>query len=116
MEDGFGDDVRLVDRRRGDRLNAQLDTRLVKERCVYRRRHHLGDADGQLLTSELHAQGLEEAVDAVFGGAVGALERDRTLGAHRGDVDQRPSTFALYVRSEERRVGKECRSRWSPYH
>ncbi len=22
----------------------------------------------------------------------------------------------LYVRSEERRVGKECRSRWSPYH
>ena len=22
----------------------------------------------------------------------------------------------LYDRSEERRVGKECRSRWSPYH
>src|SRR5258708_28387541 len=22
----------------------------------------------------------------------------------------------LWVRSEERRVGKECRSRWSPYH
>ena len=22
----------------------------------------------------------------------------------------------LIVRSEERRVGKECRSRWSPYH
>ena len=22
----------------------------------------------------------------------------------------------LYGRSEERRVGKECRSRWSPYH
>ena len=22
----------------------------------------------------------------------------------------------LVVRSEERRVGKECRSRWSPYH
>src|SRR3712207_9285526 len=21
-----------------------------------------------------------------------------------------------YMRSEERRVGKECRSRWSPYH
>ena len=26
------------------------------------------------------------------------------------DVDIKP------VRSEERRVGKECRSRWSPYH
>ena len=25
--------------------------------------------------------------------------------------------FAIYIaRSEERRVGKECRSRWSPYH
>ena len=23
---------------------------------------------------------------------------------------------ALFERSEERRVGKECRSRWSPYH
>ena len=23
---------------------------------------------------------------------------------------------ALQLRSEERRVGKECRSRWSPYH
>ena len=22
----------------------------------------------------------------------------------------------MYMRSEERRVGKECRSRWSPYH
>ena len=26
------------------------------------------------------------------------------------------SNFAGQVRSEERRVGKECRSRWSPYH
>src|SRR5688572_32876451 len=25
-------------------------------------------------------------------------------------------TKAARVRSEERRVGKECRSRWSPYH
>src|SRR2546427_11315502 len=24
--------------------------------------------------------------------------------------------FPLPLRSEERRVGKECRSRWSPYH
>ena len=23
---------------------------------------------------------------------------------------------AVKIRSEERRVGKECRSRWSPYH
>src|SRR5256885_17038365 len=30
-------------------------------------------------------------------------------------IGPRSHTSALY-RSEERRVGKECRSRWSPYH
>ena len=25
-------------------------------------------------------------------------------------------TLPIMFRSEERRVGKECRSRWSPYH
>ena len=24
--------------------------------------------------------------------------------------------YVAFLRSEERRVGKECRSRWSPYH
>src|SRR5256885_5440875 len=27
-----------------------------------------------------------------------------------------PDQALVLVRSEERRVGKECRSRWSPYH
>ena len=27
-----------------------------------------------------------------------------------------PLGLVLLLRSEERRVGKECRSRWSPYH
>src|SRR3989440_5532165 len=27
-----------------------------------------------------------------------------------------PGDGTAFVRSEERRVGKECRSRWSPYH
>src|SRR5690349_22119567 len=30
------------------------------------------------------------------------------------DVYERDHDF--FLRSEERRVGKECRSRWSPYH
>ena len=32
--------------------------------------------------------------------------------------EQMEAAVALYTnnRSEERRVGKECRSRWSPYH
>ena len=26
------------------------------------------------------------------------------------------AVILVFMRSEERRVGKECRSRWSPYH
>ena len=31
-------------------------------------------------------------------------------------VGTREYLFSEQERSEERRVGKECRSRWSPYH
>ena len=30
--------------------------------------------------------------------------------------DSEKRLFDIVLRSEERRVGKECRSRWSPYH
>ena len=39
---------------------------------------------------------------------------------HNGEVDEKYSPELARIRralrSEERRVGKECRSRWSPYH
>ena len=31
-------------------------------------------------------------------------------------LTQEEANLLLSIRSEERRVGKECRSRWSPYH
>src|SRR5436190_15227106 len=34
---------------------------------------------------------------------------------HRNLIAHRPVRCPFYERSEERRVGKECRSRWSPY-
>ena len=45
----------------------------------------------------------------------------RQLGAGRMLILGVQHMFAMFgatvlVRSEERRVGKECRSRWSPYH
>src|SRR6202044_4107154 len=40
----------------------------------------------------------------IFKGEGGMAQRR----AHRSRIDE--------IRSEERRVGKECRSRWSPYH
>src|SRR2546426_4900756 len=41
------------------------------------------------------------------------LLRLRTLDS---DLEGHPTPRLNFVRSEERRVGKECRSRWSPYH
>ena len=32
------------------------------------------------------------------------------------NLNQKLRTVGVWLRSEERRVGKECRSRWSPYH
>src|SRR5438445_10373779 len=41
----------------------------------------------------------------------------RPVSPLQGWVEVRPhETQGVALRSEERRVGKECRSRWSPYH
>ena len=46
---------------------------------------------------------------AIFGGTA--------LGMFVGSMPGLSATMAIAPhRSEERRVGKECRSRWSPYH
>ena len=42
--------------------------------------------------------------------------RSLTLKAQRVYSAGTPLTQFTSMRSEERRVGKECRSRWSPYH
>src|SRR5947209_14291141 len=41
--------------------------------------------------------------------------RERDVGAHVR-MRQRRSALQRFHRSEERRVGKECRSRWAPCH
>ena len=41
---------------------------------------------------------------------------DCTVGTFEKKHGLPPGTFRNSNRSEERRVGKECRSRWSPYH
>ena len=35
---------------------------------------------------------------------------------YNADAQKRYNAKTILFRSEERRVGKECRSRWSPYH
>src|ERR1043166_2947123 len=65
----------------------------------------------------VEAIGSDEVVanpDAIALGRLGLHDRPAELAilGAIGHVDDR----SRIERSEERRVGKECRSRWSPYH
>src|SRR2546421_7393537 len=60
-----------------------------------------------------HESGREGGVREEVADEVGDLEREREGGGRPARAEEaRGDDF----RSEERRVGKECRSRWSPYH
>ena len=52
--------------------------------------------------------GGEAALYAPMHSVLSVLPEDRFLNISKG--------IAVNRRSEERRVGKDCRSRWSPYH
>ena len=49
-------------------------------------------------------------------GGITAAKGFQAAGGAAGIKKQGVKDMALVYRSEERRVGKECRSRWSPYH
>ena len=71
---------------------------------------HLGQPTvSKLLKSLVHA-GLVVSTRGVQGGYALARPPEEISAAEIIDALEGP------VRSEERRVGKECRSRWSPYH
>ena len=55
---------------------------------------------------------LQQTYNIVDTMVVGRYLGDDALAA----VGATGSITYLFYRSEERRVGKECRSRWSPYH
>ena len=46
----------------------------------------------------------------------GELDAGEAVEAILREIQQTATVAVYQVRSEERRVGKECRSRWSPYH
>ena len=50
------------------------------------------------------------------GGALPVHEGDRVVPVLNAYQEKFSRVGSPVVRSEERRVGKECRSRWSPYH
>ena len=44
------------------------------------------------------------------------IEIEEDKNSFEGEVNVGQRFENVELRSEERRVGKECRSRWSPYH
>src|SRR2546425_484628 len=51
------------------------------------------------------------------GNTLSVVDLDRQEVVREIEIGKHPHGLALSPdRSEERRVGKECRSRWSPYH
>ena len=67
----------------------------------------------QTVEPVLSRQGCDAGGDCHGGGIRGSLELS-PAGAKDAQFDF--EQVSQQVRSEERRVGKECRSRWSPYH
>src|SRR5256885_11517465 len=88
-----------------------------------RRRHTRlqGDWSSDVCSSDLSPFLRGLAVDArgtVFAAATGCRAVVKITPDGQASVVMRAETpwSPTGVRSEERRVGKECRSRWSPYH
>src|SRR5260370_23524774 len=77
-----------------------------------RRRHTRFKCDwsSDVCSSDL-ALDKEPALDRTDGQGDGFLDRTRI-----GEWSKPAIEDEVAARSEERRVGKECRSRWSPYH
>ena len=80
----------------------------------------IADMTGFDLLSEIACL-LYRVITAITGGDSSKLDEAREK-ARKGYDDYKEKTiqeqYETYInaRSEERRVGKECRSRWSPYH
>src|SRR3984957_18040991 len=73
----------------------------------------------ELRTAREYTQAELSRVLQVDQGSISKLERrtDMYIGTLRRYIEAMGGSLQIRaVRSEERRVGKECRSRWSPYH
>ena len=75
-----------------------------------------GVAQGLAAARQVQAQDTVVGQDGIVGLRQG-VARDRRISIEDPQMRHgRKTKSHLIDRSEERRVGKECRSRWSPYH
>src|SRR3712207_8387547 len=95
---GSGRQKGMTEHYRGAEIAIHLRPKLKVE-CV------VDDADAQLVVETIlrHAR-----TGSVGDGKIFLLPVEEAIRIRTGETGEQ--------RSEERRVGKECRSRWSPYH
>src|SRR5688572_31328393 len=65
---------------------------------------------------DLTVTGVQTCALPIYPGRLGRRQVEERPGDRVGVADHLGDLVGPPGRSEERRVGKECRSRWSPYH
>src|SRR5690554_335109 len=90
-----------IARRMADAEQAQQQAKAAESQYIQQRAKIVSEHDALL----------KEALAATEG------KRDALLAQARSTLQQEQKDWRKHLeRSEERRVGKECRSRWSTYH
>src|SRR5258708_4728118 len=89
--------------------------------AVVSHQQHRVEALGTAQRIDRLARSLRDRAGDVEGGVDGDLDADTAaerlqIGVGEGIIFLAHDLNPPCARSEERRVGKECRSRWSPYH
>ena len=75
---------------------------------VFRKGRHVGELGKQIITMGF--------VSLFYGGIPLVFGNPEFIPFESFYNTTKAGVESNVVRSEERRVGKECRSRWSPYH